>query len=139
MNNTLKNHFFFFFLSASYQGNAEATFEAQTRVHSAFNRLLSSCDGNWLIPALIVICKNTNHMAVIADQQISLNSKSQQRHHHAKLEKASPILQESYSKTFNDRVQYVPGAPFDSNGSKQAGVLAIGKFKKKTTRFIDNV
>jgi hypothetical protein len=70
-------------------------------------------------------------MAVIADQQISLNSKSQQRHHHAKLEKASPILQESYSKTFNDRTEYVPGAPFDSNGSKQAGVLAIGKWKKR--------
>lgn len=65
-------------------------------------------------------------MAIIADKQISLNSKIQQHHYQAKLEKASPILQESYSKTINDRTEYLPGAPFDSNGSKQSGVLAIG-------------
>jgi len=64
-------------------------------------------------------------MAITADKQISLNSKIQQHHYQAKLEKASPILQESYSKTINDRTEYHPGAPFDSNGSKQSGVLAI--------------
>merc|ERR1719464_123115 len=111
--------------AAAEDGNVVATFEAQTRVHSTFNRLLSSSEGNWLIPALIVICKNTNQTAIVADQHISLTSKIQQHHHQAKLEKASPILQESYSKTINDRTEYHPGSPFDTIGSKQSGVLAI--------------
>ena len=77
-----------------------------------------------MLPAMIVVCKNTNKLALAADREVSLRSKTQQ-HHQAKLQKAVPILQDSYSKTFNDRTEYQPGAPFDNVGSKQAGVLPI--------------
>ena len=98
--------------------------ECQIKVHSAFNRLFSSSEGNWMVPALIFVCQTTNKLALAADRQIS--SKSKGKHHHqANLQKAVPILQDSYSKTFNDRTEYESGAPFDSVGSKQAGVLAI--------------
>jgi len=105
------------------QSDFEATFESQTKVHSAFNRLFSSSEGNWMIPAMIVVCKTTNKLAMLADHQASLKSKTS--HHQANLQKAVPILQDSYSKTFNDRTEFQPGAPFDNVGSKQAGVLAI--------------
>lgn len=102
----------------------EAMFEAQIKLHSAFNRLFSSSEGNWMVPALIVICKTSNKLAVAADRRASRKSKTKQ-HHQANLQKAVPVLQDSYSKTFNDRTEYQPGAPFDNVGSKQAGVLAI--------------
>lgn len=65
---------------------------------------------------------------MVADRQQPSDGnaqKGQQPQHQAKLQKAVPILQDSYSKTFNDRVEYQPGAPFDSMGSKKAGVLGI--------------
>mmetsp|Transcript_17904 Transcript_17904/g.41045 ORF Transcript_17904/g.41045 Transcript_17904/m.41045 type:complete len:332 (+) Transcript_17904:428-1423(+) len=101
-----------------------AMFEHQTKLHSAFNRYFSSSEGNWMVPAMIVVCKNTNKMALAADQEAALKSKAK-NHLQANLQKAVPILQDSYSKTFNDRTEYQPGASFDNVGSKQAGVLAI--------------
>ena len=63
------------------------------------------------------ICKNTHRIAVAADK----DSKDQ-----SKLENAASILQESFSRTFNDRKELRPGAPYDDQeGSKKAGVLAI--------------
>ena len=106
------------------QVDEEAMFECQIKVHSAFNRLFSSSEGNWMVPALIFVCKTTNKLALAADRQKSLNSTGNQ-FHKANLQKAVPVLQDSYSKTFNDRTEYEPGAPFDNVGSKQAGVLAI--------------
>lgn len=99
-------------------------FESQIKVHSAFNRLFSSSEGNWMVPAMIIVCKTTNKMAIAADRLVFSRSKTKQ-YHRANLEKSVPILQDSYSKTFNDRTEYQPGAPFDDVGSKQAGVLAI--------------
>jgi nuclear mRNA export protein PCID2/THP1 len=92
--------------------------------------LFGLSEGNWLVPALIVVCKTTNRIANAADRQVAASKKdqSQQRHlpqQKAHLEKAVPILQDSYSKTFNDRTEFQPGAPFDTMGSKKAGVLAI--------------
>jgi nuclear mRNA export protein PCID2/THP1 len=76
-----------------------------------------------LVPALVVVCKGTHHTATAADRQSSRAGAHNQQQ--AKLQKAVPILQDSYSKTFNDRTEYQPGAPFDSLGSKKAGVLGI--------------
>lgn len=77
-----------------------------------------------MVPAMIAVCKNTHKLGLEADRQAMSESKTKQNHH-TKLQKAVPILQESYSKTFNDRTEYQPGALFDTSGSKQAGVLAI--------------
>lgn len=106
------------------QGNAEAAFQAQSSLHTTFNRLLGQSEGNWLVPALIVVCKMTHRVAMAADRQLSAKNHSQQQQQ-ANLQKAVPILQDSYSKTFNDRTEYQPGAHFDTMGSKKAGVLPI--------------
>ncbi|KAG7349861.1 PCI domain containing protein [Nitzschia inconspicua] len=110
--------------AAVEMGDAEAAAQAQLSLHKTFNQIFGSSEGNWLVPALIVVCKTTNRMANAADYRLSSKnrSKPQQR---ANLQKAVPIMQDSYSKTFNDRTEFQPGAPFDSVGSKKAGVLAI--------------
>jgi nuclear mRNA export protein PCID2/THP1 len=132
----ISSHFTFAFYWISnphivLQGDAKAAFQSQIGLHKSFNRLFGSSEGNWLVPALIVVCKTTNRVANAADLQVSLskNQSQQQKHrlsqHKAHLEKAVPVLQDSYSKTFNDRTEFQPGAPFDTMGSKKAGVLAI--------------
>ena len=124
-------HLFFFVSSTTthhYQkGDIQAMFDAQIKVHTAFNSLFSSSEGNWMVPAMIVVCKTSNKLALAADQQAARQSSKgkAKQHNQANLQKAVPILQDSYSKTFNDRTEYQPGAPFDNVGSKQAGVLAI--------------
>lgn len=95
----------------------------------------------------MVVCKTTHRVALEADKQ-SANGRNKD----AKLQNAVQLLQDSYSKTFNDRTEYQvsigrkssfpnflhpstrlwifsfssqPGAPYDSQGSKKAGVLSI--------------
>mmetsp|Transcript_3212 Transcript_3212/g.7617 ORF Transcript_3212/g.7617 Transcript_3212/m.7617 type:complete len:403 (+) Transcript_3212:88-1296(+) len=111
-------------LAAQQVGDIQAMFDSQMNVHKAFNSLFSSSEGNWMVPAMIVVCKTSNKLALAADKHAS-SSKGNRAHHQANLQKAVPVLQDSYSKTFNDRTEYQPGAPFDAVGSKQAGVLAI--------------
>jgi hypothetical protein len=41
------------------------------------------------------------------------------------LENAVTLLQESFSRTFNDRKEFRANAPYDEEGSKKAGVLFI--------------
>ena len=76
-------------------------YKAQASLHSTFNRIFSSSEGNWLIPALIVVCKNTHRIALEADKK-NVGGRQQ----HAKLQNAVQILQDSYSKTFNDRTEF---------------------------------
>ncbi len=76
-------------------------YQAQAKVHSTMNRLLSSSEGRWMIPALIVVCQNT-HKTALADDKANVNAKQQ----NAKLQNAVQLLQDSYSKTFNDRTEY---------------------------------
>jgi hypothetical protein len=76
-------------------------YQAQAKVHSNMNRLLSSSEGSWMIPALIVVCQNTHKTALAADKD-NVNAKQQ----NAKLQNAVQLLQDSYSKTFNDRTEY---------------------------------
>jgi hypothetical protein len=74
--------------------------------------------GNSLVPALHAVCKSTHRLANAADGESGTND-------HAKLQNAVTLLQESFSRTFNDRKELVPNAPYGEDGSKKAGVLAI--------------
>jgi hypothetical protein len=44
---------------------------------------------------------------------------------HAKLQAAVALLQDSFSRTFNDRKEFHPNTPYSEEGSKKAGVLSI--------------
>lgn len=90
---------------AAEMGHAVSCYEAQASVHSNFNRVLSSSEGNWLIPALVVVCQNTHKTALAADRAGGNGS-----HKYANLQSAVQILQDSYSKTFNDRTEYQVGS-----------------------------
>jgi hypothetical protein len=90
--------------AAAETGHPGECYEAQASVHSNLNRLLSSSEGNWLIPALIVACQNTHKTALAADRADAKTGSSS--HNSAKLQSAVQILQDSYSKTFNDRTEY---------------------------------
>jgi len=79
------------------------TYEAQSSLHSALNHALGSSKGNWLIPALHVVCRNTHRAAALADEYV--NRSSGNRNDHARLQNAVTLLQASYSKTLNDRVE----------------------------------
>jgi hypothetical protein len=50
---------------------------------------------------MITICKNTHQVALVADKE---HENARQRN--AKLQNAVQLLQDSYSKTFNDRTEY---------------------------------
>ena len=104
-----------------YQGNAERAFESQSQLHAAFNSLFASSSGNWLVPSLKAICKSTHVLAREADD------KQKGAKDHAKLQSAVTLLQESFSRSFNDRKEYHPDLPFTGgvDGSKKAGVLGI--------------
>lgn len=82
---------------ARSQGDAVRCFEAQSSLHSALNHIFGSSTGNWLVPALHTVCRNTRLTALAADS----GRKAQ-----AKLQGAVTLLQESFSKTLNDRIEY---------------------------------
>ena len=68
------------------------------------------------------MCRNTHRVSIAAD----LTSVSQGgRNDNARLESAVTLLQDSFSKTLNDRKEFDPMAPLSQNGSKKAGVLYI--------------
>jgi len=115
------------------------TYEAQSSLHSAINHALGSSKGNWLIPALHVVCRNSHRTATLADTSTG------NRNDHARLQGAVTLLQTSYSKTLNDRVELKPNEPFSEEGSKKVGVLYIVNqlfsmyFKLNTLRLCKNL
>mmetsp|Transcript_19559 Transcript_19559/g.42193 ORF Transcript_19559/g.42193 Transcript_19559/m.42193 type:complete len:402 (+) Transcript_19559:100-1305(+) len=109
--------------NAAEAGDAISCFDAQSRLHSALNHNFGSSSGNWLVPALQIACRNTHQLAVAADAAASLRGGG--RNDHSRLQNAVTLLQESFSKTLNDRREFDPRAPLDENGSKKAGVLFI--------------
>lgn len=80
-----------------YQGDAIKCFEAQSSLHSALNHIFGSSSGNWLVPALHTVCRNTRLTALAADSG---------QKDHARLQGAVTLLQESFSKSLNDRTEY---------------------------------
>lgn len=112
--------------NAALNGQALKCYEAQCALHSSFHSVFSSSNGNWLVPTLHMICKNTHRVAIAADVEVSKkDGGSGGKDANANLQKAVTLLQESYSKTSNDRKEFQPGAPLSEEGSKKAGVLAI--------------
>ncbi|KAL7563008.1 hypothetical protein ACA910_013531 [Epithemia clementina (nom. ined.)] len=101
-------------------GYAVRAYETQAQLHAAFNQLFGSSPGNWLVPSLHAVCKSTHRLAKAADKEVG-------KADHAKLQSAVTLLQESFSRTFNDRKEYNnPDAPLNGvDGSKKAGVLAV--------------
>mmetsp|Transcript_18616 Transcript_18616/g.23973 ORF Transcript_18616/g.23973 Transcript_18616/m.23973 type:complete len:408 (+) Transcript_18616:114-1337(+) len=106
---------------AGYAGRA---YESQAQLHGAFNQMFGSSTGNWLVPAMHAICKSTHRLAKAADKEINGGGGGGSTDQ-AKLQSAVTLLQESFSRTYNDRKEYNSDAPFGSDGSKKAGVLSI--------------
>lgn len=88
--------------AAAESGHPAECYQAQASVHTSLNRVLGSSEGNWLIPALILACQNTHKIALAADRAEARGGPNK----YAKLQNAVQILQDSYSKTFNDRTEY---------------------------------
>jgi len=91
----------------------------QTLLHTAFHKVFGASSGNLLVPTLHAICRSTHHLAVAADVQ------GQTTNSHPKVQHAVSLLQESFSRTFNDRTEFRPSLHYTSEGSKKAGVLCI--------------
>ena len=106
-------------LTKKMQGYAVKSYEAQASLHAAFNQTLGSSSGNWLVPTMHAICKTTHVLAVAADKEAASAD-------NARLQNAVTLLQESFSRTFNDRKELRPEDPLnDTDGSKKVGVLYI--------------
>mmetsp|Transcript_29214 Transcript_29214/g.80259 ORF Transcript_29214/g.80259 Transcript_29214/m.80259 type:complete len:413 (-) Transcript_29214:3102-4340(-) len=103
-------------------GLAERAYESQSQLHAAFNQVFGSSTGNWLVPSLHAVCQSTHRLAQAADRELAGGTVTTDQ---AKLQSAVTLLQESFSRTYNDRKEYHPDAPLGSEGSKKAGVLAI--------------
>jgi hypothetical protein len=104
---------------AHLQGYAVKSYEAQAALHVSFNQTFGTSSGNWLVPALHSICQSTQQLAAAADEEAASAD-------HAKLENAVTLLQESFSRTFNDRKELrMEEALNDTEGSKKVGVLFI--------------
>ncbi len=112
-----------FFLLLVSKNDLASTYEAQSSLHSAINHNLSSTKGNWLIPGIHTVCRNTHRAAALADEYVNRNAGT--RNDHKRLQGAVTLLQASYSKTLNDRVELRPNEPLSEEGSKKVGVLYI--------------
>ena len=62
------------------------------------NHIFGSSSGNRLVPTLHMACRNTHKTAVLADAALASG-----RNDHTRLQNAVTLLQESFSKTLNDR------------------------------------
>jgi hypothetical protein len=124
-------------VAAGQAGDADQCYQAQKTLHGAMNHIFASSSGNWLVPALHTVCRNTHLIADAADHAAGKD--------HSRLQNAVTLLQESFSRCLNDRKEYQPGAPLSEEGSKKAGVLAIVNvlfrmyFKLNTLRLCKNL
>lgn len=121
------------------------TYLAQSALHSALNHNLGHSKGNWLLPALHVVCRNTHRVAALADDTLCHTKTNGGKNDHARLQNAVTLLQMSYSKTLNDRVEVKWNQPLGEEGSKKAGVLFVVNelfsmyFKLNTLRLCKNL
>lgn len=126
-------------MSLAHKGQATAAFEAQSTLHAQFNSILPQSQGNLLIPALHTVSRTSKRLALAADAEGSSTEQHAQLHH------AVTLLQESFSRTMNDRKELVPDAPYSEEGSKKVGVLYIVNtlfsiyFRLNTLRLCRNV
>ena len=113
---------FFQYMDASSAHDAISAYSLHSALHSKFNHLLTSTPGNILIPLLHTIANTTSQTSILADAQ---NAMQTGRNDHSRLQSAVTLLQESFSKTLNDRKEYNQHEPLSEHGSKKAGVLYI--------------
>jgi len=99
-------------VAASKAGDIVRCYQFQSSLHSALNQIFASSNGNILVPAIQVVCRNSHHIAAATKDD-------------SKLQHAVTLLQESFSKCLNDRTEFQPDAAFSEDGSKKAGVLYI--------------
>jgi nuclear mRNA export protein PCID2/THP1 len=83
--------------------------------------VFAASTGNCLVPAIHAVCKTTKRMAAAADAALDHNT----RRDYEKTNAAVSLLQDSFSKAFNDRKELTIGVPFSEEGSKKAGALGI--------------
>jgi hypothetical protein len=74
--------------------------------------------GNCLVPAIHAVCRSSKRAAAAADQALDARD-------YEKTNSAVSLLQDSFSKAFNDRKELTVGAPFSEDGSKKAATLGI--------------
>jgi nuclear mRNA export protein PCID2/THP1 len=80
--------------------------------------VFASSIGNYLVPSIHAVCKSSKRLAAAADK--ALDSRDFE-----KTNGCVSLLQDSFSKAFNDRRELVAGAPYSEEGSKKAGALGI--------------
>ena len=90
-------------------------------MHSSLNHIFGMTKGNVLVPALHIVCRNTYRTALLADvhaasgrikkfKGIGDDDCNENRRHNndrANLSGAVTLLQESFSKSLNDRKEFV--------------------------------
>jgi len=108
---------------AANTGDVKGCYEAQASLHSSLNVIFGSSSGNWLVPALYTVCDNTHKIAVLADSKLGNNGG--RANDHSRLQSAVTLIQDSFSKSLNDRKEYKPDVPLSEEGSKKAAVLYI--------------
>jgi hypothetical protein len=119
------------------KGDALKCYEYQASLHGKFNQLFASSTGNWLVPALHAVCKSTHKVAILADSassSLTTNNTNTAVQDHTKLQNAVTLIQESFSRTYNDRkelsaidnfpIQY-PIYDTIETSSKKVGVVGI--------------
>lgn len=90
----------------------------QFELHAEFNLKFQCSKGNLLVPSLHSVCRASHRVAAAAH---SLGDKS-------RLNQAASLLQDSYSKTSNDRSKIAQASPvgqYDFTGSKKVGTLGV--------------
>jgi hypothetical protein len=89
---------------AALCGDAKKSYECQSNCHASFHTVFSTSSGNWLVPTLHMIVKCTKEAAIAADAEAQKEQDGKPgKDANANLQKATSLLQESYSKTSNDR------------------------------------
>eukprot|EP00814_Leptocylindrus_danicus_P013377 CAMPEP_0116008274 /NCGR_PEP_ID=MMETSP0321-20121206/2772_1 /TAXON_ID=163516 /ORGANISM="Leptocylindrus danicus var. danicus, Strain B650" /LENGTH=399 /DNA_ID=CAMNT_0003477079 /DNA_START=38 /DNA_END=1237 /DNA_ORIENTATION=+ len=96
--------------------NAQDAFDVQKKIHSLYNANFANSSGNWCVPALHAVCRNTFYLANLSDGDTTKESAK---------EMAVTLLQESFSRTLNDRTVYNPNDGLSTTGSKKEGVLCV--------------
>jgi len=116
-------------------GDTSSIFMHQSKLHSSFNHIFSSTPGNVFVPALHAVAKGTYHCATLEDNSTSSKpfkgGNGGGTKDNSRIQSAVTLLQESFSKTLNDRKEMVQinnstgMIPLSEDGSKKVGVLCI--------------
>ena len=120
-----------------------AAFKASYRKLKALNQLLANTPGNTLCGAILSAMKDTYRLSLLMDANFGTGLSD-----HERLESSVTLLQDTFSKSLNDRTEFVISdteSPLSATGSKKALVLSVvnylfaSYFKLNTLRLCKNV